>query len=180
MENWKEIKGYEGYYEISNKGNVRSITRSVGARGNSLRILEGKELTPTKNPEGYLFVNLWKDSKKEIGLIHRLVATAFKDNPDNLPEVHHIDFDKENNCADNLRWISKKENRQLGGGEDKKRGPKFRKIRCVNNGMVFNSIKEILDYTGLKNITPIYKVCKGEAKSSCVIDGKPGKWEYVE
>ena len=100
---WCPIKGYEGLYEVSDKGRVRSIKF-------------GKEriLKPLRINCGYLQVQLWKNGEKKMYLIHRLVAQTFTPNPDNLPEVNHKDEDKENNSVQNLEWCDRKYNINYG------------------------------------------------------------------
>lgn len=111
-EEWKSLKGlveFGDYYEVSNLGRVRSIDRYVNtAKGK--RIVKGKILAPRKLPSGYLRVHFSSDSIHKEYRIHRLVAIAFIPNPHNLPEVNHIDECKENNCVDNLEWLSKIDN----------------------------------------------------------------------
>ena len=100
---WCPIKDYEGLYEVSDKGRVRSIKF-------------GKEriLKPLRNTCGYLQVQLWKNGEKKNLLVHRLVAQAFIPNPDNLPQVNHKDEDKENNSVQNLEWCDGKYNINYG------------------------------------------------------------------
>ena len=117
---WKDIKGYEGKYQISNMGRFKSLNyRRTGKE----KILEGY---PDK--DGYLFVQLWKDGKGKNCRINRLVAQAFLENPQNLPEVNHKDEDKTNNRVENLEWCSKLYNIKYGTGikrsAEKRRGKK--------------------------------------------------------
>lgn len=98
-EEWKPIKGYEGIYEVSNMGRVKSLHRSQG------RILK----QDTKD-NGYIQVSLNKDGVQSKKHVHRLVATAFIPNPHNKSEVNHIDGNKENNNADNLEWCTREYN----------------------------------------------------------------------
>lgn len=94
---WKDIKGYEGLYEVSDKGEVRNyITR---------RLIVGDI-----NNFGYYRVKLYKNKKQKTFFRHRLVAQAFIQNPDNLPEVNHIDGDKSHNYKENLEWSSRTHN----------------------------------------------------------------------
>lgn len=117
---WKEIKGYEGYYEVSNKGRIRSVDREVilltrdGKDRPSVyksRVL--KQTVETKNKHNWLprrYVGLSKGSKVKRFYVHRLVALAFIPNPNNLPDVNHKDGDPFNNDVDNLEWVSRKSN----------------------------------------------------------------------
>jgi hypothetical protein len=102
MEIWKDIKGYEGLYQVSNLGRVKSL-------GNSKSKKE-KILKPFKRGRGYLTVKLFNNNKKKQIFIHRLVAETFIDNPDNLPQVNHKDENKQNNLLDNLEWCTNKDN----------------------------------------------------------------------
>ena len=100
MEQWKRIvyDGVEYDYEVSTEGNVRNVKT-------------GHILKPFDDSRGYLRVGLGRNrAKKKIVRVHRLVATAFIPNPDNLPEVDHIDRNPHNNCVENLRWVSHKQN----------------------------------------------------------------------
>lgn len=103
---WKPVLGYEDRYEVSNLGNVASLKF---ARGSNRRILK-----QSTNTWGYSQVTLSKDKKKKNVVIHRLVAEAFIENPQNLPQVNHIDENKHNNRADNLEWCDSHYNINYG------------------------------------------------------------------
>lgn len=115
---WKPVVGYEGKYEVSNLGRVRSIDRInvFEARGKkNHRFLTGKILTPQFDGRGhYLHVQLSNGEKSRIELVHRLVAKAFIENPYNFPEVNHKDENKTNNMANNLEWCDHKYNNNYG------------------------------------------------------------------
>lgn len=98
QEIWKDIDGYEGRYQISNLGNVKSL--NYGGRGYA------RNLVPKINNYGRLWVELMKDGKKRQFLIHRLVGMAFIPNPDNLPQINHKDENPKNNRVDNLEWCT--------------------------------------------------------------------------
>ncbi len=102
---WKDIKGYEGLYQISNTGKVKSLKRIMKSRKCEEIIKK-----PSKLPKGYLKVSLCKEGKIKYYSIHRLVAEAFIPNPNNLPCVNHKDCNPQNNEVSNLEWISYKEN----------------------------------------------------------------------
>lgn len=110
LEIWKDIIGYEGFYQISNLGNVRSLDREV--KGG--RHLKGKLKKHKIDRCGYHFVRLCKNGGGKNFSIHRLVAIHFIPNPNNLPEVNHIDEDKNNNCITNLEWCTRTQNMSHG------------------------------------------------------------------
>ena len=110
MEIWKEIEGYEGLYEVSNTGKVRSLDRYT--TGNRHRLLKGKELSQRENELGYKFVQLCKDGIPKHARVHRLVAQAFIQNPEKKPYINHIDANPKNNNVDNLEWCTQQENIQ--------------------------------------------------------------------
>lgn len=105
IEVWKEIEGYPNY-QISNLGRVKSL--------NYLRTGKEKIMKGYKDKYGYLYVGLYKEGKVKMLKIHRLVALAFIDNPDNLQQVNHIDENPTNNSVDNLEWCTAKYNINYG------------------------------------------------------------------
>ena len=110
---WKDVVGYEGLYQVSNLGNVKSLPRCIEWKG-SIRHQPERLLKPANNGKGYLRVCLCKNGKEKHCRVHRLVASAFIYNPNNLPEVNHIDENKTNNCVDNLEWCDHEYNINYG------------------------------------------------------------------
>lgn len=151
---WKPIKGYEGLYEVSNLGNIRSLDKVVMCvrNGKELGVLhKGKVLKPSKRQHGYLGVMLYgRGGHKTRGFktfsIHRLVAEAFIPNPDRLPEVNHIDEDKTNNAVTNLEWMSHVDNTNYGTTQQRR----SQKIR--NN----SKSKPIAQYTRNGELVKVY------------------------
>lgn len=107
---WKAVPGYDGIYEVSSNGRVRSKDRIVRVPGNKSRRLKGKLLSPKQNGKGYAFVALSKDGVAKNHYIHRLVAAAFILNEENKGYVNHRDGNPSNNQIDNLEWVTHAEN----------------------------------------------------------------------
>ena len=122
---WKDIQGYEGKYQVSNLGNVKSV--------NYHRTKKERILTPHKI-SGYLIVKLYKNGIQKNFLIHRLVSQAFIENPENLPEVNHIDENKLNNRVDNLEFCDRKYNNNYGSHNE--RGLETKKLRKCKNAEI--------------------------------------------
>lgn len=100
---WKDIKDYEGHYQVSDKGRVKSI-----------KFRKEIIMKPERNKSGYLAIGLRKNGEHKLFKVHRLVAIAFIPNPDNLPQVNHKDENKENNSVENLEWCDSKYNINFG------------------------------------------------------------------
>lgn len=115
-ERWMPVAGFEGYYEVSDRGRVRGVDRTVRCRGVGLRKIRGKNRPAQKRSNGYLYVTLCKHGVRQQLSVHRLVAEAFIPNPKNLPQVNHKDENKANNSADNLEWCDSVYNRNYGTG----------------------------------------------------------------
>lgn len=109
-EEWRDIQGYDGIYQVSNLGRVKSLSRINYANHHQ----KERILVPVDHGKIYLFVHLSKGKKVKQTLIHRLVANAFLPNPDNKPQVNHLDEDKTNNRVDNLEWCTSQENVTYG------------------------------------------------------------------
>ena len=110
---WKEIKEFEGYYEVSNLGHVRSVDRITTRHKGSKEwqaVLKGKNIKPHIRHDGYPFVDLYKKHKRYGIVVHRLVAMAFVPNPNNRSEVDHINTIRTDSRACNLRWVNRSEN----------------------------------------------------------------------
>lgn len=107
---WKDIQGYEGLYQVSNKGNVRSLDRWIDRENQPGYFLKGKVLRPRTGKNGYKYVVLSKNGERRTLTVHRLVASVFLSNPNGFNVVNHIDGEKTNNEAYNLEWCSYSDN----------------------------------------------------------------------
>ena len=115
-EEWRDIAGYEGLYQVSNCGRVKSLGRYIRAKAGSSKWQEEKLLRPATTRDGYLLVGLCKNGQRKMFLVHRLVATVFIPNPMPLfyTDINHKDECKTNNAASNLEWCDTKYNANYG------------------------------------------------------------------
>ena len=113
MENeiWKDIKGYEGLYQVSNLGRIKSLERKSKTKGN-VEYIKKEKVLKERFSHGYVSVILYKNGTKKNFRVHRLVAKAFLVNPKNLPQINHINFNRSDNRIENLEWVTAKENIQ--------------------------------------------------------------------
>ena len=140
LEEWKMINGYSNY-QISNRGRVYSKTRNGTVGG-----IRKTNITQ----KGYTQVSLISDEGVlENNRVHILVAEAFIPNPENKPQVNHIDEDKTNNHVSNLEWVTAKENANHGTRNLKISKAKSQKIKCIETGIIYNSAKECSEYMGV-------------------------------
>lgn len=165
---WKDIHNYEGLYQISNYGRVKSLERKVKNTKSSYRIVKEKILSCNKCSNGYYYIILYKNQNKKTYRIHRLVADAFIPNNDNLLEVNHIDENKENNNVNNLEWCNHKYN--MNYGTSIKRNAEKHKKQVIqytkNNEIIkeYSSLKEASDKIGIDS-SSIMRCCKGKQKT---------------
>lgn len=111
---WKSVKGFEGAYEVSNLGKVRSVDRIVVYPDGKPRLKKGKELSQATSRGGYNAILICTQKERKNYLVHRLVAEAFIPNPENLPCINHKDENKHNNCVENLEWCTHQYNNNYG------------------------------------------------------------------
>lgn len=170
---WKDIEGWEGHYQVSNMGRVRSLDR-IGYQCNKEGTIVahkhyGRILKPLTSLNGYLHVGFHWNNVTTFQRIHRLVAMAFVPGYSEGMEVNHIDENKENNCADNLEWVSRKTNLNISSALEcwhrKLRRPI---IQMTLDGVFIRrwpSIDKASRELGLHRQC-ISSVCKGKYKSS--------------
>jgi len=109
-EQWKPIKGYEGLYEVSSESRIKSLSRTARANVTGVRKIKERILRQSLSSYGYAIVNLSKNGIKKCIQVHRVIASAFIPNPENKPQVNHIDFVRNNNKISNLEWVTVSEN----------------------------------------------------------------------
>lgn len=169
-----EVFDYTGLYQVSNLGKVRNSRTG--------RILKSR----TGNKYKYQHVNLCENGKTKTFLVHRLVATSFIPNPDNLPVVNHKDENPSNNCVENLEWCTVQYNTQYSSHKMKGK-PKSdewkqkinKKVICLETKQVFNSIGEAEEWIGKGEISAC---CRGKQKSAGKHPetGEKLHWMYYE
>lgn len=168
---WKEIEGYEGLYEVSNQGRVRSLDRwAKNSASGSVRLSKGRVLKSHTISNGYHHVILYKEGEKKDKMIHRLVAEAFIPNPDNKPKIDHINTDKTDNRVENLRWCTQKENCNNPISLEKISQPVAQYTLDGELIAVYPSVIEASRQTGGNNVS-IHKCCNGG-----YFDKSRGKW----
>lgn len=174
---WKDIKGYEGLYQVSNYGRVKRlpyVIESITPKGNFVKKVYKETIlkcSPARN--GYKRVTLWKNSVAKYKHVHRLVAEAFISNTNNYPCINHKDENKTNNNVSNLEWCSYSYNNTYGSVKDKS-GKTYsinhsRKIemQSISGGVtkIFNSVKEAADFIGGTS-TSIDRALNGTRKTA--------------
>lgn len=173
---WRPVKGYEGFYEVSNRGRVRSVGRWVTDKNGIKRFRKGKILKQTRDKDGYLHVTLSRDGKHRCFTVHRLAAMAFIPNPEHKPEVNHLNEQKDMNFAENLSWATRKENNAWGTGNKRRTASRSKAVEAIDpsTGQVvleFPSVKE----AGRKGFTKsrVSACCRGEQGTH-----KGYRWRY--
>lgn len=168
-EEWKPIEGYEGLYEVSNYGRVKSL------KHNKIKILK-----QSKNIDGYIVANLYNNNCI-THYVHRLVAKAFIPNPNNLPCINHIDENHSNNYYLNLEWCSYSYNNTFGTRIKRQKETQLlngynhnsKQIKCVETNCSFKSISEASKQTNV-NASHIGHCCNGIRKTAGGYH-----WEFV-
>ena len=156
VEIFKDIEGYGGKYQISNKGSVKNK-------------IKGNILKPWKEGIGYYEVSLSYKGRRTKYKVHRLVAMYFIPNPKGNPIINHKDENKLNNNADNLDWSTYK----LNNKEITDRN--YKKVKCIETGEVFNSYALAQKWLGAKNSRGVYQACNGILKTY-----KGYRWQLIK
>lgn len=175
---WEDVPGYQDFYQISNLGRVKSLSRTITYEPTKFypngrqRVLKEKILTPCKDKKGYLFVQLFKNGHFKSKKVHRLVAETFIPNPNNYPIVNHKDCVRNNNCVDNLEWCTDEYNCNYNNAVEKRISQIRKPILqyTLDNKFIkeWSSPTEFVKYLGIKqgNGTNILKACNGIYKQA--------------
>lgn len=171
-ENWKDIKGYEGLYQVSNLGRIKSLE----FRNHKYNFQKEKILKPNKSGTcKYLAITLSKNKKRKRYLIHRLVAETFISNPYNFAQINHKDENKQNNCENNLEWCTRNYNMNYGTQIERAHKKQRKKINQYDlNGNFIKQWDSIADIIKELKDTNVYKCCVGKYKQS-----KGYIWKYA-
>lgn len=165
MEKWKDIVGYEGMYQVSDNGSVRSIDRIINGK-----IAHGKILATWFDRKGYEVVGLWKDGVRKNQRVHRLVAEAFLPNPKRFCEVNHKNESKSENAVSNLEWCDRLYNVHFGTGIARMAEYKKRPIlQLSKNGEVLKRWDSISAASA-----------ELEVDDSCISKAAKGKARYIK
>ncbi|OEH55920.1 hypothetical protein AQ616_18965 [Oceanobacillus sp. E9] len=164
---WKDVVGYEGLYQVSNKGRIRSLGRLIPHK-RGFRKIKSKTMKLQEDAYGYFTVSLYKNKKRKIKKVHRIVAEAFLNNPGKLATVHHKNENKKDNSIGNLEFCSSPDNSRLSFNK---------RVMGVNSKtkeiIYFNSTREADSY-GF-NSCNISLCCNGKIQKH-----RGFKWKYVE
>ena len=177
---WKDIiiekngivYDYSGLYQISNFGRIKNLNY---AGTDKPRLFKPSK----KDKDSYIIVTLTKNKEKQGFSVHRLVATAFVPNPDNLPIVNHKDENKQNNHADNLEWCTVQYNNTYGTRKERQALKISVRVICLETKQIFDSIKEAQEWLGKGGIR---QHLRGNSKSAGKhpITGEPLHWMYYD
>ena len=177
-EEWRDVKGYEGLYQVSSEGRVKSLERKIPHWRGGERTVKERILKPSDDCRGYLRVDLRDGSKQKHFKVHRLVCEAFHENPDNKPQVNHINEIKTDNRASNLEWATARENsnfgtrnERLGKAQSKSVGQYTRDGELVK---IWPSTIEVQRQTGFSNGN-ISLAANGKYKQAYGF-----RWKYIE
>lgn len=158
---WRDVCGFEGFYQISNLGNIKSLDRYVSHGVNGKKFIKGRMMKPHKIQKGYLQVTLRNGKKRRLVVVHRLVAEAFLPEPpfDNMC-IDHINMDKTDNRVCNLEWVTFKENTRRAWDKGACKKPLQRRscrVVRLSDMKIFPSIKQASRDLGIPYSTLRYK-----------------------
>lgn len=181
-EYWSDIPNYEGYYQVSNYGNVRSLDRVIKEKTGKTQTLKGRVLKQRINPGGYYYIGLGKNGTKATFAIHQLVAQAFIPNPNNKRIVNHIDGNKLNNSLANLEWSTYSENLEHAYKIGLRRAVRSNEVASKNykRKLTEQQVREIKRLLAAGNLTQKEIATKFSVARSTITEIKSGRrWKHL-
>lgn len=174
---WKDISGFEGFYQVNNFGSIKGLQRIVrtGKKGTTFRTIKERMITIRRYPNGYEYVKLLLPKQENPKLVHRLMANAFIQNPENKPDINHKNGVKWDNRLENIEWCTKSENVNHAidngfiktGNESPKhlcvgdKHPNSKKVKCDTLDMIFHNTRIAAEATGVDRLT-VGLICNGK------------------
>ena len=176
---WKDIPEFQGYFQASNTGKIRTVARNVW-NGKGYYKLKSHEMTYRLSEKGYVVIDVCFNNKKLYRQVHRLVAEAFIPNPENKPQINHKDGNKQNNNVENLEWCTNAENQihayklGLNKHSDKSGRPKKSVGLYLDDGSLYKKFNSIAE-------TSRYLQCSADViKHRCNSDSKKNKRIHIK
>ena len=166
---WKDIPNYEGLYQASNYGRIKSLSRIINHKSTG-KVISKEKILKSHTNYGYKNVLLSKNNEKKYKKIHRLVAETFIPNPNNLPYINHTNENRSDNRVENLEWCDSKYNNNYGNHPNSRK----KYIKCIETGEIFLSARKAAEAYHTSH-SCIARVCNGERKTTL---GK--HWEWIE
>ena len=162
---WRNISGYPGY-QVSNKGNVKSLERNVKRKNGSICTIKEKILKPGKTSDNYLYVCLCKDNKRKNIFVHRLVGYAFVQNDSIFNTyINHKNEIKSDNRAENLEWCDNMYNNNYGSRNERISKSKSKSVKCLETDKIYPSVSEVQKQLGFSQCN-LSRCCNGK-RNTC-------------
>lgn len=173
---WGWYPGYEGIAQVSTRGQVQTVDRWITDKNGKKRFIKGRILRPVRGKDGYLRVTLSRDGKQRTYKVHRLVAETWLDNPENKPQVNHLDENKENCSVENLSYCSAKANINWGTGIKRRAASRSMPVQAIDvkTGEVVLEFPSMME-AGRKGFDQAHVslCCRGKRRTH-----KGYKWRY--
>ena len=177
-EEWRDIPNFEGYYQASNLGNIRSVRRTVKHKDGKVTVFKGKVLKPSPNIKGYPTVYLSKNCKKYTTAVHRLVALTFIKNVESYSQINHINGIKTDNRVENLEWCNNQQNcahAHREGFVNSAKGERVGTSKLKRHEVLF-IIDSYPNQFSAKEICALFGISKGEPSRI----RRGGGWKHMD